>query len=359
MDFEDSESQRLIRATTRDYLANAFPQPRLFAIEAARDEITRADLENIARLGWLTMAGSADSSLLDLASAIEEFGYAAAPSPIVAGNVAAYLLTRSSDARAVSLLADATSGSKLLTSSDYRTRGAQASLEHGLTIEAGVVRGTLQMVPFGRLCDAVVAQAVVDGEQAIVAVPLQPANAERVRLLDSRQLDTTTIEAPASDAAVLATGTAASALAEQAQALSTALYLIEISGMMRRLTEITAEYITNRVQFGQPIAKFQKARHRSADMWMHSETVRWASYHALWRFDRDPNDVNEIWLAKHAAVRAADLLFHNAHILHGGVGVGIEHPLHFYSQGVLELAVRGGTIPEMIERTNGGMAVAP
>ncbi|MCH8950101.1 MAG: hypothetical protein IIB87_06975 [Chloroflexi bacterium] len=38
-------------------------------------------------------------------------------------------------------------------------------------------------------------------------------------------------------------------------------------------------------------------------------------------------------------------------MLHGGVGVAIDFPLHLYTLGVASFAVRGGTMNEMVDRT--------
>jgi alkylation response protein AidB-like acyl-CoA dehydrogenase len=359
MDFEDSESQRLIRNTVREYLSAHYPWQRLFAVEAGNDDITSAELRKLGRLGWLGMAGSEDASLLDVGAVVEEFGQAATPSPTVAANVCSYVLARCTGDLAGRLLAGLSDGATVITMSDYRPRASQAPMPNAIALADGHVTGELPLVPFAKKADYALAWCDNAGSRALAALPLASASHEPARLLNSRHHYNVRFDnVPMEGSALLAQGDDARDLEEQAQALSTALYLVEMAGLMRRMTAMTAEYISNRVQFGQPIAKFQKARHRSADMWMHSETVRWAAYDALWRFQNDQDDTMAIWLTKHAAIRAADLLFHNAHILHGGIGVGIEHPLHLYSQAILELAVRGGTMPEMIERTGGGMGAA-
>ena len=150
---------------------------------------------------------------------------------------------------------------------------------------------------------------------------------------------------------MLATGSRAEDLQERCDALMTAPSVIELAGMMQRVLLMTSQYISNRVQFGQPIAKFQAARHCAAELLMQTETTRWAAYHALWRFQQDPSDTREIWLTKHWAVRAADRVYQIAHLLHGGVGVGVEYPLHLFTLGVAAFAVLGGTMSEMVDRT--------
>ncbi len=51
------------------------------------------------------------------------------------------------------------------------------------------------------------------------------------------------------------------------------------------------------------------------------------------------------------AIRAAELMYKNGHILHGGIGVGLEYPLHLFTQQIAGFAVRAGAMNEMVART--------
>jgi alkylation response protein AidB-like acyl-CoA dehydrogenase len=349
MQFSDSETQRLLRSTARSFLANAYPWERLYRIESGDERMSEADVRELAGLGWFGLllpesAGGGGASLLDAAAVIEEFGYAAVPSPVPAANIAAYLL--SSAAAASDALAGLAHGDRLYTISEGTRRFAGGST---LSVSNGSVTGTLPLVPFADLSAYVLAPVTLDGEPAFVALPLRDAELEPVELLDRRCYANAQFRN--AGATVLATGAQAQELHERCDALSTAFSLIELSGMMRRILEMTAQHISTRQQFGQPIGKFQAARHRAAEILTQVDTTRWAAYHALWRFQEDPRDTDEIWLAKHWAVRAVDRVFQNSHLLHGGVGVGMEHPLHLFTQGIAAFAVRAGTMSEMVQRT--------
>jgi alkylation response protein AidB-like acyl-CoA dehydrogenase len=151
-------------------------------------------------------------------------------------------------------------------------------------------------------------------------------------------------------------GGGVTALRDRCDALQTALSLMELSGMLQKVMEMTAEYISNRVQFGQPIAKFQAARHHAADILMQAQSTRWAAYHAIWLYERDA-DASELWLAKHQAIRASQKVYEWTHLLHGGIGVGMEYPLHLYTQGLTGFSARNGSINEMISRTLDGLGL--
>jgi alkylation response protein AidB-like acyl-CoA dehydrogenase len=336
MQFADSETQRLLRTTARSYLANAYPWERLFRIESGVEEVGGADIDEIAALGWLNLLSSdADgASLLEAAVVIEEFGYAGVSSPVAACNAAAYVLSKARSAP------PARNG--IVTISEASPAGST------LTFIGTTVSGTLHHVPFAGMSSHVLARTTSGGIPTLALVPLSGAQIEPLSLLDGRSHSNVTFAD--SPAAAVASGSEADSLGEQLSALSTAFAVIQMAGMIQRVLELTTEHVTTRQQFGQPIGKFQAARHRAADILVQLDTTRWAAYHALWQFERDPSNAQDIFLAKHWAVRAVDRVFQNAHMLHGGVGVGMDHPLHLFTQSLHALAVRGCTMNEIVSR---------
>ena len=354
MRFEDSETQKLLRTTVRSFLADRFPWERLYAIENGEGELALADLKSFAELGWLGLlapaeAGGAGLSLTEAAVVIDEFGYAGAPSPVAVSNIVADALGRLAEAAAREHL------QRLIHGNAYYTLG-----NGSLAIRDGELSGALQLVPYGKAADHVLAALDIDGEPGIGLVRADAARAAPLRALDHRSYADLDFEgATAADALVLASGDQARATSERWRGLMAGFTVVEIAGLMARIKDLTGEYISNRVQFGQPIAKFQAARHHAADLLTAAETTRWAVYHALWELDRDPQDTTGIWLARHWAIRAARQAVEITHLLHGGVGVGMEYPLHLLTQSLASLAVRGGTLDDATARTLASLGFAP
>ena len=354
MQFADSETQGLLRTTARSYLAETFPRERLFALERGDAELSRDDLRAFAELGWFGLlapedVGGGGGTLLDAAALFEEFGYAAVAAPVAVANIALFLLSGLDPELARPLLR----GEQLWTISEA-TRGGPGVVggaEPPISVSGGRVSGTLSLVPFAALSSHVLAPAQTEDGEAYVALALAAAELEPVALLDRRGYANVNVrDMQADGVAYLATVPQTAGLRERSDALVAAFSVVELAGMMRRVLEMTSEHISTRMQFGQPIAKFQAARHRAAEMLMQVETTRWAAYHALWRYAQD-GSTDEIWLTKHWAVRAAARVYEISHLLHGGVGVGMEHPLHLYTQGIAAFAVRGGTMDELVART--------
>jgi alkylation response protein AidB-like acyl-CoA dehydrogenase len=347
MRFDDSEAQKILRSTARAFLADAYPVERLYRIESGQELIVGTDLDDMADLGWFDLlAPDGDgASLLETAVVIEEFGYAGVPSPVAPINVAMYALTT----------AERLAATKRCTISEASRANAGRP---PIVVSNDLAVGSLRLVPFAHvrdeypfvgLSDTVLAPVTVDGETALAVLSLDGTQTQPLELMGRRCYSNVRFDgAPAK---VVFRGARALQLRDQLDALTTAFGVIEMAGAMQRILEMTSEYVTNRVQFGQPIAKFQAARHRAAELLMQTETTRWAAYHALWRFQQDPSDTSEIWLTKHWAARAADRVYQIAHLLHGGVGVGLEYPLHLFTLSMSALAVLGGTTREMVDRT--------
>lgn len=354
MRFADSETQKLIRKAARSYLADKYPWERLYAIERGDAAIGRQELREMADMGWLALvapedAGGGGVSLLEAAVVVDECGYAAAPLPIAVSNIAADVLAHAGEPAQGHLKRLAAAEAVYTIAEAVRRRGRLAG---GLRGDGRLVRGVLPLVPFASVADFVIAPLVVDDEQLLALVPLAGVGREPVRTIDRTHYGNVRIDSlPLSECVILGRGHAAQALQDRCDALATAFGMVELGGLMQRVLEMTSEYISNRVQFGQPIAKFQAARHRAAELLVQTETTRWAAYYALWQFQEDPERTLEIWLAKHWAIRAADRVFHVSHLLTGGVGVGSEYPLHLFTQAIAAFAVRNGTMSEVVART--------
>jgi alkylation response protein AidB-like acyl-CoA dehydrogenase len=358
MRYADSETQKLLRDTARSYLKDKFPVERLYALEEENAQFSEAELREFAGLGWLGLlapesAGGGNLSLMEAAVVEEEIGYAGVPAPVSVANVAAALLTGVQGAD--DHLLDLVAGRRLYAVCETMRRAGRATNsgapeESMPELEGATVNGRVRGVPFGEMADYLIAFVEADGgDVSAVLVPLEGARREPVQHTDRGgyadiHLNGTTV------ALTLASGAAADKVRDRCDALQTAFSLMELSGILQRVMEMTAEYISNRVQFGQPIAKFQAARHHAADILMQAQSTRWAAYHAIWKYGRD-GDASELWLAKHWAIRASQKVYEWTHLLHGGIGVGTEYPLHLYTQGMTGHAARNGSINEMVTRT--------
>jgi alkylation response protein AidB-like acyl-CoA dehydrogenase len=122
-------------------------------------------------------------------------------------------------------------------------------------------------------------------------------------------------------------------------------------GGMSRVVDMSVEYANTRVQFGQPIGRFQAIKHRIVDMKMDLETARSLTYYANWALDHQTSD-------KIAAVASARSFTTEAYIrsashniqIHGGMGFTQELDCHLYLKQARSLENHLGTVEEYRER---------
>jgi alkylation response protein AidB-like acyl-CoA dehydrogenase len=93
----------------------------------------------------------------------------------------------------------------------------------------------------------------------------------------------------------------------------------------------SAEYATERVQFGRPIGTFQAIKHKCVDMLLELESAKALAYYAAWAAETDAPDLPVMSsLAKAECSEAAvEVAFETLHV-HGGIGFTWEHPAHLY-----------------------------
>ena len=99
----------------------------------------------------------------------------------------------------------------------------------------------------------------------------------------------------------------------------------ELVGVSRRALAMAREHALERIQFDQPIAKFQAVRHRLAETLVAIETTR-AVLDAAWL---DPSPVTAA-MAKASAGRSARVAAKHCQQVLAGIGFTTEHDLHRY-----------------------------
>lgn len=106
----------------------------------------------------------------------------------------------------------------------------------------------------------------------------------------------------------------------------------ELVGASRKMLDLAREHALNRIQFGQPISRFQAVRHRLADTLVAIETAD-AMLDAAW-IDRESETAA---IAKALAGRGARIASRHCQQVLAGIGFTAEHPFHRYLRRILVL----------------------
>jgi short/branched chain acyl-CoA dehydrogenase len=129
---------------------------------------------------------------------------------------------------------------------------------------------------------------------------------------------------------------------------------ISIAALSLSLTQavldLATDYARQRVQFGQPISKFQAIQFKLADMATELEAARWLTYRAASLRDNGQPFLKEASMAKLKASRLAVWAASEAVQIHGGLGYMLETPVaRFYCDAkVLEIGEGTNEIQHMV-----------
>jgi alkylation response protein AidB-like acyl-CoA dehydrogenase len=130
-------------------------------------------------------------------------------------------------------------------------------------------------------------------------------------------------------------------------------------GVSGRALKLSAEYTTNRVQFGRPIATFQAVGHRLADAYVDVEAMRLTTLQAVWLLDSGLDARTEVTIAKWWAAEGGHRVAHAAQHVHGGVGVDVEYPLSRYFRWSKQLEFTFGAATAQLLRLGAHLAAEP
>jgi alkylation response protein AidB-like acyl-CoA dehydrogenase len=120
--------------------------------------------------------------------------------------------------------------------------------------------------------------------------------------------------------------------------------------LAQAVLEMATDYAKERVQFGQPISKFQAVQFKLADMATELEAARWLTYRAAYLRDDGQPFVKEAAMAKLKASRVATWAASEAVQIHGGLGYMLDSPVaRFYCDAkVLEIGEGTNEIQHLV-----------
>jgi alkylation response protein AidB-like acyl-CoA dehydrogenase len=350
MNFGFSDEQALLRAEVRKFLDHKAPLERVREIVEGEDgaRFDRALWSSVAELGWvgLTMPEAHGGAGLDLETLIvvlEETGRSLFPAPLISTVLAAKAIERfgstEQQARWLPHLADGTS------------IGTFAFLERSDTLEPEgvetlakldgdqlVISGEKLFVMDASLADlfVVAVRSGTDAQSISLAVVERDAAGVVVSDLDgmdlTQRLGRLVLEEVRVDATcVLGDQGAAWDAVQWLLDLGAALVTAEAVGAAEAALQLTTSFAKERIQFDEPIGRFQGVKHPLAEIYVDVESFRSLVYYAIWALDQDAPDAA---LAVSRAKAYCAEAFPQAGImgvqLHGGVGYTWEYDIQMY-----------------------------
>ena len=330
MDFGFSEEQNLLREQVLRFMTDACP---LSVVRAQNGGLSRELWGQAADLGWLALIvpeayGGVGLKWIDLAVVLEESGRGLSPLPIISQALAATAIDRCAgdDVKGewlpriaageavfgVGLYDDPTwidsegirlAGGKTLTGAKPFVSDATAATHLMLATRTGE---NLHLV-------------IVDTKDAVVST--QPG------IDRTKPVGTATLDGIAPLAAFPITTDDLAFLTDCGAVAVT----LEAIGAAEAILNLTTEYAKNRIQFDNPIGKYQGVKHRLADMFVDIESFKSLTYYAAWAIDDAPDELpRAASLAKAYASDAFARIGIDGVGLHGAIGFTAEYDAQLY-----------------------------
>ena len=350
MNFGFSEEQEMLRAEVRKFLDENAPLERVREIVENEDgaRFDRRLWSSVAELGWVGLTvpeahGGAGLDLETLIVVLEETGRSLFPSPLISTILASKAIERfGSEAQQARWLPGLADGSRIGTFA-FLERSDSMAAEGVETLakldgDALVISGEKLYVGDAALADLFVVAVRSGTDAESISLVVVEREAAGVGACDFDGMDLTkrlgrlTLEEAriGLDCVLGEQGAAWSAIRWLLD-LGAALVTAEAVGAAEAALQVTTEFARSRVQFGEPIGRFQGVKHPLAEIYVDVESFRSLVYYAIWALDQGAPDASIA--VSRAKAYCADA-FPQAGILgvqlHGGVGYTWEYDIQMY-----------------------------
>jgi len=359
MDFKPSEVQALTRGMVREF-ADKEVRPRAEKIDQEKD-FPSDILEKIAQLQMLGLLAPAEMG----GSGIDTVTYAIVIEELARASASLAFIVEAHNSQCIHPIAafgtDELKGRYLQKLASGSALGTLAVLEQGAGLDMADLKTTATpdgdgfrisgrkvFVPMAAQAGVFIVAAKTEKGPSLFIVEkgagVRPGKEEEmlgIRGAGIASVDFESVHVPASDLL--------GAEADAAKILDGVFNLGKIAlaagavGVSQAAIEASIEYSKIRVQFGQPIAKFQAIQTMIADMAMETEASRLLTYRAAFGRDADEDIRAASAIAKGHAAESSVRVGNRAVQVHGGVGYTKEMPVERYYRDAMALAVYPST----------------
>ncbi len=348
MNFGFTEEQELLRDEVRKFLDEQCPMDRVRELMKTGDGYSPELWKQMAELGWLGLTipeeyGGAGLSWVDLVVLLEETGRTLYPSPFISTMLAAAaILDSGDDAQKQRFLPGLADGSRIGTLALLEEADVLGVEGIGLLGKRDgndfVLSGTKSFVSDAGSANLFVVafrsgEGANDVTLALIEREANGVSAESFPVMDQTkrlgQLALDEVRVPA-DAVLGKPGEAAAAITRLFDRGAVAVSA-EMVGAAEGALYLTVQFAKDRIQFDQPIGKYQGVKHPLAEMYVDVESFKSLVYYAAWALDESPAEApRSVSLAKAYATDAFARIGIDGVQLHGAVGYTAEYDVQLY-----------------------------
>jgi alkylation response protein AidB-like acyl-CoA dehydrogenase len=351
MDFELSDEQRLLCDSAASFVKKDSPIERFRKQRDVEPGWSKQVWAQMGELGWLGLpfpesVGGLGTGFLETALVLERLGTTLVPEPfipsVLLGGMA--LAKAGSAAQQQQYLAPMIAGQTTLALAWAERDGRHdvARVQTRAEKKAGgyVLHGQKVWVLNGDSADALIVSARTSGNVADargVSLFVVPGDAKKLartslKTMDGRRAalcELQGVELPAD--ALLGEEGGAAPLLEELMDTGAAAACAEGAGILETITNMTRDYLCDRVQFGAPIGSFQALQHRAVDMFIEVQLAKGTMLLAALKLDApEAERKRAISIAKAQLAQSGNFVGRQGIQLHGGIGVTDEHNVGLY-----------------------------
>jgi alkylation response protein AidB-like acyl-CoA dehydrogenase len=358
MDLQLSEEQRLLRESAERFFSANYDYRKFRSIADSADGFSKDIWAEFAQMGWLGLPfseedGGLGMSAVEVSILMETFGKALVLEPflvnvILAGGLVSAL---GSPAQRIEMIAPLIAG-KLRLALAHEDRVPTRVTRRGSDYVLSGAKTAALAAPMADVL--LVTAALPSGGTGVFVVP---RNATGIAIRPYRTVDgTRAADIDLSNAALPASallggnedaGSAIATTIERAIVAASA----DAVGAIGAMVSATVDYTKTRVQFGQPLAKFQVLAHRLVDMKVREEEARASCLFATLSLDGSPaGRTRAVSGAKAKIGRNARFVAQNAIQTHGAIGTTDELALGAYAKRLMAYEMNFGSTREHLRR---------
>ena len=371
MDFSFTDEQKMLADSVERFVQDEYDFDTRKAITRSDEGFRRDYWEKFAELGWLALPfdeedGGLGGSAVDTMILMESFGKGLVVEPYVSTVVlcGGFLRAAGTKAQKDAVLPGLMEGKTLLAFAyaeptsrynlaDISTKAVKDGAGYKIT-------GHKAVVIHGPSADHFVVTARTSGgqrDETGVTVFLVSAKAAGVSRRDYPTVDglrasEVSFENVSVGAdAVIGEVDNGLALVERVVDEGIAAISAEAVGAMKKLHDLTLDYLKTRVQFGQPIGRFQVLQHRQVDMFMAYEQSKSMSYMANLKLDEAPAARKKALSAAKVQIgKAGRFIGQQSVQLHGGMGMTDELSVGHYFKRLTMIDTQFGNVDHHLKR---------
>lgn len=358
MDLSYDTEQTILRDSAEKFLSGRYDYRTFQKISASNAGWSPEVWAEFAELGWLGLPfaeadGGFGAGAVEIAILAESFGKSLVlepyiPTIVLGGGIVAAL--GDAEQRA-SILGPVIEGKSLLA---FAVQDGESAVTAKKSGSGFTMSGAKKAVLAGPMAETLLVSAKIGSGRGVFAVPAKTrgVNVRGYRTVDGgRAADIEFVDAALPASALLGGHENAGDAIDETVHRAIAALSADAVGAMTALVTATVEYTKTRVQFGQPIAKFQVLQHRMVGMKVKEEEARSSCLFATLSLD-GPADRREraVVGAKAKVGRASRAVAQEAIQMHGAIGTTDELSVGGYVKRLLAYEMVFGTTREHLRR---------